>query len=161
MKDVNPGGNSMSPVNFTEAGNTVFLGGSDEQGAELFKLAANPPDLTLKAAKQKLAKKLAAEVGCDEDCTVTVTGTVKAKSKKRKGKGKKVLVKTKSFALEGSTVEVDAGETEMATPSFKAKDFRKASKLLKKGGKLKASLIAAARDGANNITTAGAKVKLK
>ena len=157
VADTNPGGASFFPNGFTEFADTLFFHGESENGNELWKLGELAPKLSLKAKAQELAKKLTAEAGCDEDCTVTVKGKVKAKSKK----GKKVLAKGKSFKLKASIVEVDAGETEVAAPSFKGKDFKKAMKLLKQGGKLKATLSATAEDWVGNTSTDKTQVKLK
>jgi ELWxxDGT repeat protein len=164
LGDSNPGGNDLVPSDFTPfAGTLFFLGTSETAGQELFKLGETPPALTLEAEAQALAKQLHTEVGCDERCAVTVTGKVKAKPKKRKkkGSGKKPLAKAKKFTLKAVTVEVDAGDTDTASPSFKNKDFKTAAKILKKGGKVTATLSATAIDGVGNQSAAKtAKAKL-
>jgi ELWxxDGT repeat protein len=155
LTDLNPDGNDASPFSFTAHAGTLFFVATDPLGSEPFKLAENPPDLTLSADDQRLAKQLRAEVACDEECTVTVDATVKAKLGKKKRK------KTKTFKLRGALIDIEAGDTALATPSFRSKDFKKASKILRQGGKLKAALNASAKDYVDNVSTAKAKVKLK
>jgi ELWxxDGT repeat protein len=127
---------------FTPFGGTLYFSYRRDGVPGLYRLAESPPVLTLDSSRQRLDRALEVQAGCDENCEIIVKGKVVAK--KRRSQARK-------FAVEATTVEVEANDTETVSVSMKRKDRKKARRILRrKGGKAKVRFIATATDLAGN-----------
>jgi hypothetical protein len=119
------------------------------------------PALTLSGRKrQRLDRAIELGALCDEACAVALGGRLVVITRKR-GTGGREAKRRRTFQLATATRDLNAGETTTLKLRLRRGIRRSATRALRQGGRVRASITASASDASGNSATATRAIRLR